>query len=135
MTEVTVTGEFQSPADTIWAVVRDFCGVGQWLPGIARIEAANQNKRRHVHLPDGKLIIEDEVFRDEAAMTLSYIIVEGPMPFADYKATMTVLPKGSGCQVRWVGRFTPKGPEEKVAKLAEAIYGSGLKALKRFVEP
>ena len=129
MLEVAVSAEFKSPATTVWAAVGDFCGIGKWLPGIQRVEAENGGKRRRVVLPDGQAVVEDEISRDEAGMSLSYRVVEGPMPFTDYVSTISVQSTANGSSVRWVGRFTPVGPEDKVARLVRGIYGSALKAL------
>ncbi|OGA02184.1 MAG: hypothetical protein A3I00_06710 [Betaproteobacteria bacterium RIFCSPLOWO2_02_FULL_64_12] len=133
MPEVSVTTEFKAPAATVWAAVGDFCGIGKWLPGIQRVEAENEGKRRRVVLPDGKAVVEDEVSRDEAAMSLSYRVVEGPMPFTGYVSTISVRPEASGCSVHWVGKFTPIGPEEKVARLVKGIYGSAMAGLKNYL--
>ena len=129
MSEVTVDTEFRTPAATVWMAVGDFCGIGKWLPGIQRVEAENEGKRRRVVLPDGQAVVEDEISRDEAGMSLSYRVVEGPMPFTDYVSTISDQSTGSGCSVRWAGRFTPIGPEDKVARLVKGIYGSALTAL------
>jgi len=133
MPEVSVKTEFKAPAATVWAAVGDFCGIGKWLPGIQRVEAENEGKRRRVVLPDGKAVVEDEVSRDEAAMSLSYRVVEGPMPFTGYVSTISVRPEASGCSVHWVGKFTPIGPEEKVARLVKGIYGSAMAGLKNYL--
>ena len=133
MSEVSVRTEFKSPAATVWAAVGDFCGIGKWLPGIQRVEAENQGKRRRVVLPDGKAVVEDEISRDEGAMSLSYRVVEGPMPFTAYVSTVSVQPRGSGCSVHWVGNFIPLGPEEKVARLVKGIYGSALNGLQDYL--
>ena len=133
MPEVSVRTEFKAPAATVWSAVGDFCGIGKWLPGIQRVEAENEGKRRRVVLPDGKAVVEDVISRDEAAMSLSYRVVEGPMPFTAYVSTISVQPEASGCSVRWVGKFTPVGPEEKVAHLVKSIYGSALMGLKHYL--
>lgn len=133
MSEVTVDAEFKTPAAKVWMAVGDFCGIGNWLPGIQRVEAQNDGKRRRVVLPDGQAVVEDEISRDESAMSLSYRVVEGPMPFTDYVSTISVRPARNGCSVRWAGRFTPVGPEEKVARLVQGIYGSALKGLRGYL--
>src|SRR3990172_9995606 len=133
MPEVSVKTEFKAPAATVWAAVGDFCGIGKWLPGIQRVEAENEGKRRRVVLPDGKAVVEDEVSRDEAAMSLSYRVVEGPMPFTGYVSTISVRPEASGCSVHWVGKVTPIGPEEKGARLGKGSDGSAMAGLKNYL--
>ena len=129
MLEVTVNAEFKTPAARVWMAVGDFCGIGKWLPGIQRVEAEHEGKRRRVVLPDGQAVVEDEIARDDAGMSLSYRVVEGPMPFTDYVSAISVHTTGSGCSVRWTGRFTPIGSEDKEARLVRGIYGSALKGL------
>lgn len=133
MSEVTVSAEFKTPAATVWMAVGDFCGIGKWLPGIQRVEAENEGKRRRVVLPDGQAVVEEEISHDEAAMSLSYRVVEGPMPFTDYVSLISVRSTGSGCSVCWAGRFTPVGPEDKVARLVKGIYGSALQGLHAYL--
>lgn len=131
VSEVSVSVEFKSSPAAVWAAVGDFCGIGKWLPGIDRVEAECNGKRRRVVLPDGGAVVEDETGRDEQAMHLSYRVVEGPMPFSDYTSTISVHPKESGCSVRWSGSFTPLGPEDKVSRLVRGIYASALKELQK----
>ena len=133
MLEVTVNAEFKTPAARVWMAVGDFCGIGKWLPGIQRVEAEHEGKRRRVVLPDGQAVVEDEIARDDAGMSLSYRVVEGPMPFTGYVSTISVRPEASGCSVHWVGKFTPIGPEEKVARLVKGIYGSAMAGLKNYL--
>lgn len=129
MAEVTVDFDFDQSAAALWAVVGDFCGIGDWMPGMERVEPENGGNRRRIVLPGGKVVIEDIVSRDDDKMTLTYRVVEAPMPFTDYVSTVSVQPRGDGCHVRWAGSFTPVGPEEKVVRLVRNLYGGGLKAL------
>ncbi len=129
MTDVAISAEFDRPATVVWAAVSDFCGVGRWLPGVVRVEAEDDGKRRRIILPDGGIVLEQEVARDESGMALSYTVIEAPMPFRDYRSTMLVQGAGDGCTVRWSATFTPVGPEDKVARLVGRLYEAGLQGL------
>ena len=133
MTEVSITADFDQPAEAVWAVVRDFCNVDRWLPGIERVEAEDGGRRRRIVLPDGKVVIEQEVARDEAAMALTYVVLDSPMPFTDYRSTMAVERAGRGCTVRWSASLVPLVAEDRVARLVGGLYRGGLKALADFL--
>jgi hypothetical protein len=74
-------------------------------------------------------VIEEETWRDEAGMMMSYKVIEAPMPFEDYVSSISVAAKGAGCRVDWTGDFTPIGDEDKVVKLVRRIYQVSLQAL------
>ena len=138
MTDVSTIVDFDRPAAVVWAAISDFCGIGRWLPGIARVEAEDGGKRRRIILPNGGVVVEQEVARDEAAMTLTYTVIEAPMPFKDYRSTMRVQSmgeRGERCSVRWSATFTPLDLEDKVARLVGALYNAGLRGLQKFVAP
>jgi hypothetical protein len=133
MTEVSISADFDQPAETVWAVVGDFCAVNRWLPGIERVEAEDGGLRRRIILPDGNTVLEQEVARDDAAMRLTYIVIESPMPFTDYRSTMAVERTGTGCTVRWSASLVPLAAEDKVVRLVGGLYRGGLKALGGFL--
>ena len=133
MTDVTVSADFQQPAELVWAQIRDFCGVDRWLPGIERVESEDEGKLRRIVLPDGKIVLEREVARDEGAMTLSYTVIESPMPFTDYRSTMKVQPTATGCTVSWSASLVPLAAEDKVVRLVNGLYRGGLKGLEGYL--
>ncbi len=129
MTDVSVSGNFDWPAAVLWATIGDFCGIDRWLPGIQRVEAEEAGKRRRIILPNGGVVLEQEVARDEANMLLTYTVIAAPMPFTNSRSTMCVESRGESCSVRWSATFTPIGPEDKVARLVGSLYNAGLKGL------
>lgn len=133
MTDVSVSDDFDRPAVVLWAAISDFCGIGRWLPGIQRVEAEDGGKRRRIMLPNGGVVLEQEVARDEATMSLTYSVIAAPMPFTNYRSTMRVESRGESCSVCWSATFTPTGPEDKVARLVGSLYKAGLKGLHSFV--
>lgn len=133
MTDVSTSIDFDRPAAVVWAAISDFCGIGRWLPGIERVEAEDGGKRRRIILPNGGVVVEQEAARDEAAMTLTYTVIEAPMPFTDYRSTMRVQSTGERCSVCWSATFTPLDREEKVTRLVGALYNAGLRGLQELV--
>lgn len=128
MTEVRVTQDFRASADEVWQRIRNFAGLGDWIPGL-KCEAVDGGKTRKVSLPTGEVVIESLELHDDANRTYGYTIVQGPQPVKDYHSTIKVEPKGTGSTVTWVGRFEPVGPEAVSKTLIEGIYRSCLGAL------
>jgi hypothetical protein len=133
MTDVSVRVDFDRPAAVLWATIGDFCGIDRWLPGIQRVESEDEGKRRRIILPNGGVVLEQEVARDEASMSLTYTVIAAPMPFTNYRSTMCVESRGERCSVCWSATFTPIGPEDKVARLVGSLYNAGLKGLHSLV--
>jgi hypothetical protein len=70
---------------------------------------------------------------DQSARSLSYSIVEGPMPVQNYLATIQVSPNGEGCRVDWSASFdAPDGvPAEALGNGVSGAYMGMLQALKQ----
>lgn len=122
----------QAPA-AVWAKVGDFNGLNNWHPAIAKseIESGTNNQVgavRKLTLGDGAVIREELVSRDDAAMSLSYKIVEGPLPVTDYLSSITVAADGEGSKVTWKGDFKAAAGAEpaKVVEVIGGIYQGGL---------
>lgn len=65
-----------------------------------------------------------------AKMTYAYTIVSGPLPVANYRSTISVLPDGGGSKVVWTGKYDAKGaPDADAKKAINGVYESGEKAL------
>ena len=74
---------------------------------------------------------------DDAGRSLSYSIIEGPMPTQNYLATIRVEETGANsCHGDWSASFDlPEGlTEAQIAPALEGAYGGALKALKPLVE-
>jgi enoyl-CoA hydratase/carnithine racemase len=98
------------------------------------VEAEDDGKRRRIVLPDGGVVLEQEIERDAGAMALTYGVIEAPLPFRNYRSTIQVAPAGDACAVRWSASFAPLGPEDKVARLVARLYEVGLDGLRRFLD-
>ena len=133
MAEISVNKELNASADDAWKVLADFGGMQRWAPGIedARNEGEGVGMVRILTMPGGAVMHERLESFDEAARTLSYSIVEGPMPLENYLATIQVTETAGGCRVDWGASFdAPEGiPADAIGKGVEGAYSGMLEAL------
>ena len=113
-----------SPEDA-WAVVGDFGGIG-WMPGIDDVTVDGDVRTIAMM---GIEIKEQLVSRDDATRTISYSIVDGPVPVESHQATITVHDAGGASRVTWEVSVAPEG-----AAMFKDIYQGSLAALKERLE-
>jgi NADPH2:quinone reductase len=130
----------EAPADRVWHLLRDFNAHRSWHPAIAasHIEADGQSDKvgavRAFTLRDGAFLREQLIALSDHDRSLTYCLLEAPIPLIDYVATMRVRPitDGDWSFVHWQSSFAP--PADRAAELAhlvaEDIYEAGFKALK-----
>ena len=127
--EVTKTGTFAaSPAD-LWAMVSDFGGLDKFIDAMDPYETVGEGLGAKRSIPmGGGMVVETLDALDDDARSLTYSIVESPLPFKDYSAVMTVSESGaSGSELTWTGTFEPAGAsKENAEKLAGNIYSGGI---------
>ena len=124
----TATAELAMTAapDAVWAVVRDFYGIGGWMPGIETCEADGDDRLIGMM---GMTIREHLVNLDEDAKALTYSITEGA-PVESHEATITVHDADGGSRVTWDVTATP----DDMTNLMQGLYQQALEALKTKVE-
>jgi carbon monoxide dehydrogenase subunit G len=118
--------EIGAPVDDVWAVAGDFGGIA-WMPGLDSVEVAGEDRTISM---GGMEIVERLVNRDEDAHTLTYKIVEGPVPVESHEATIAVVPAGDGSRVSWSVTTEP----DDAAAFLKDIYAGALQALKAKIE-
>jgi len=113
------------PADEVWAVVGNF-GELTWMPGVetCRLEGSDR-----VLGMFGMEITEREYKHDDAARTLTYGIVAGPVQVEKHEATITVTPKGDGSFVTW-----DVDTDDAMTEMMLKSYQGALEALKGQLE-
>lgn len=128
---VTETAKIDAAPADVWAAsAADFCGIAQFHPAIEKCELSDGGKTRTLSLKGGGTILEKQTAQRDGK-SYSYVIVESPLPVANYKSTFSVKGKGSSATVTWKGTFKAKGATEAEAKKTiDGIYTSGLAALK-----
>jgi hypothetical protein len=119
------------PADA-WAAIGDFCGIANWHPAVTTCELSEKDGAtyRTLTLKDGAKLLEKQVSFDAKAMSYSYTIEDGPLPVANYKSTLKVVPAGKGATIDWSGSFDAKGAlDADAVKTISGIYEGGVDAL------
>ncbi|WP_019633371.1 SRPBCC family protein [Actinomadura atramentaria] len=126
-------------ADEVWAYVRDF-GNAEWLPGLDTGVIEDGGPADRVGCVR-RLIGPGSVFRerltalDDAARSLSYEILECPLPIRAGRARLRVAPvTGTGqAFVEWQGVITADPADEEAMEktFAGGLYGGGLESLAR----
>lgn len=130
--EVTKSATIAAPPEKVWKTIGEFCGIGDWHPVVEKCEASEKGgkKLRTLSLKGGGTLVEEQTARDEKKMDYTYIILEGPLPVADYKSTIHVMKDGSGSKVTWKGDFKAKGaPDAKAEEVIGGVYEAGLKGI------
>jgi hypothetical protein len=119
-------------AATAWAGIGDFCGISAWHPAVEKCELSQKDGAtfRTLSLKGGGTILEQLVEQNDKAMTLTYTIIEGALPVANYKSTLKVVPKGDGAAYDWSGSFDAKGASDADAvKTINGVYAAGIDSL------
>jgi Polyketide cyclase / dehydrase and lipid transport len=129
MTYVGATVDIAASAESVWAKVGGFGTLADWLPVISASDLLDGGRARRVSTDAGVVAIERLVSYDEADRCYSYVMVDGPLPVADYRGTLRVQPIGDGMSSRleWSAGFTPVGiSEPEATQLIQGIFESGL---------
>jgi hypothetical protein len=129
-----------APIDEVWARVRDFNGLPDWHPGIAKseIEGGKPSDQigcvRSFYLGDGGHIRETLLAFSDHERSFTYDMQKGPMAWWNYVATMRLRPvtDGSRTYVEWSAEFDAK-PEDVdglVDLVTNGVFQGGFDALK-----
>jgi len=134
MTTVSLRQKFPVPAQMIWSTIGGFNTLPDWHPAIEKSDITKDDKGtvRTLHLVGGGTIVERLETVDEKERLYTYSILEGPLPVANYKATIRVLDDNGGCTVEWSSDFEASGvPESDASKVIRGIYEAGFENLKK----
>lgn len=116
----------------VWTAIGDFCGIGEWHSAVTACETTEEGgtTTRTLTLADGATLVEELVSRDDAAMTYTYRIIEGPLPVANYESTLAVEAAGEGSRITWNGTFDASGAtDEEASAVIGGIYDAGLQGI------
>lgn len=138
MPRVFVSSVVDAPAEKVWATIRCFDAVAEWLPFVksSPIEDGGDPARvgcvRVLTQTDGEVFREVLVALSDAERFYSYTFVGSPVPVRDHRTTLRVLPitDGDRAYVEWSSRFeiAPEH-EEQLVKLMNQNFLAGLRAL------
>ena len=118
--------DIESPPEKVWALIGDFGGIGDWMPGIDSCRVEGDDRILETL---GMTITEHLVSKDDAGRALTYSITDGA-PVESHEAVITVVPKGAGAHVTWAVEALP----DEMAALMATVYQQALDALKNHIE-
>ncbi|MFC4913808.1 SRPBCC family protein [Actinomadura gamaensis] len=126
-------------ADRVWAYLRDFGNLAEWMPGVDTgvIEDGGPSDRvgcvRRIIGPGDTVFRERLISLDDETRTYRYEVLECPLPVRRCRATLRVVPVTVTGEafVEWSAEFSANADdEEAMAKtLTIGIYATGLAAL------
>lgn len=134
MTIVSMKQKLPVPAQTLWMTIGGFNALPDWHPAVEKSELDEIDKGtvRTLHLVGGGTIIEKLENVDDKERLYTYSILEGPLPVANYTATIRVHDDNGGCTVEWASEFEPSGaPEGDATKVIRGIYEAGFENLRK----
>jgi hypothetical protein len=112
-------------ADDVWEKIGNF-GDLMWMPGIESCELDGDDRILGMF---GMRIVERQLARDEEGRSLTYGIVDGDMKPEVHRATITVMPAGSGSFVTW-----DVETDDAMVEVMQGAYTGALGALKEQLE-
>lgn len=134
MAKVSATTKLAVPASMVWEVIGNFHALPDWHPAVESSEKEEKDGEVHrrLNLAGGGTILEKLEHVDDKERLYTYSIISGPLPVANYEATLRVRDEGSGCSVEWSSEFEPSGaPEGDATAVIRQVYEAGFENLKR----
>lgn len=139
--DVSISRSYELSADPArtWSAVNDWGGAHKWHPAIEKTTltkgANNQvGTVRVLALKGGGEVTETLTAYSDADRSMSYTIDGGPLPVAQYRATIAVKPgKSGGSTLVWSSDFKAKEgtPDADAKKTIEGVYDLGGESLKK----
>lgn len=134
MTQVSMSTPVNAAPDQVWRLIGGFDAMPDWHPLITRSDASEGGRVRHLTLADGAVVVERLLSFSESDRAYGYAIIGGPIPVANYRATLRVAarPGQPGSVVEWASEFEPAGaPEADVVALIRGVFQAGFDQLGR----
>ena len=133
MSHAVVKKTVHAPVDAVWETLSQFGGIEEYVPAIVScvLEGSGLGARRTLVFGDGATVLEELVALDDRQRTLSYAILDSPLPFDDYLATIRVRETDAHhCEIEWSSTFQPEGaPEPDIVEMVQDIYNSAIRGL------
>lgn len=133
MAKVSMQSTFKISPEEVWKLVGQFNALPDWHPAVQSSRLEDDGRLRRLSLFGGGEIVERLEQIDEKDRLYRYSIVSGPLPVANYTATLRVRDDGKGNSVvEWSSEFDPAGAAEMDAvKMVQSVYQSGFDNLKK----
>ena len=133
MAKVSMQSPVGISADQVWELIGKFNALPEWHPAVSASKLEDGGKLRRISLLGGGEIVERLEKIDEGDRLYRYSIVSGPLPVANYTATLRVKDGKDGkAVVEWSSEFDPAGASEMDATAAvQEIYKTGFDSLRK----
>jgi hypothetical protein len=144
MTEAYWSSAYDVDPASLWAVIRRFDGLPDWHPDFRAsqiVEGSSEFEVGAVRIlttNDGAEFRERLAGLDDATRTLTYEILNSPLPLVNYRSQMQVLPISDTASslLIWRSSFDPTDgglPSEAAKSVAEGAYAPALAALHKYL--
>ena len=143
MVHVVRSTVLEAPVEAVWEIVRDFNGHDRWHPAVAtsQVERGRVTDQvgavRRFRLETGEELREQLLTLSDAEMSMTYCLLDTPIPLLNYVAHVRLIPVTDGDMTfwHWESRFdTPPGREAELQKqVGEEIYEGGFHAVRAFM--
>jgi uncharacterized protein YndB with AHSA1/START domain len=142
MARVHASSVIDAPIEQVWSRIRDFDGLPNWHPGIAKsnVEGGKPSDRvgcvRVLTLQNGAVIREQLLEMSDLGHHYSYSILESPLPVANYRGTLRLrrITDGNRTFAEWSASFDAN-PAEKQAEtedfISNGVFQGGFDALNK----
>jgi|SRR4051812_20941133 len=141
MPKVLVSTVINAPIERVWRTVADYNGLPAWMPGMKDSVIEDGKKPtelgavRKLGMQASKDLLRErlEVF-DPEAHTITYSVLQGPLPVKNIRTTMHLRPitDSYGTLGEWSTQFdTEPGKEEEGQQFMARVFGAGFRALKK----
>ncbi len=123
MPQVSVSSVIDAPAEKVWATIRRFDGVADWLPFVKSSPIEDGGDPTRVGCVRVLTQTDGEVFRE---------VLVSPVPVRNHRTTLKVLriTDGNRSYVEWSSRFEIDPEHEaQLADLMNRNFLAGLRAL------
>ena len=141
MPKVLVSTVINAPIERVWRTASDFNGLPACMPGMkdSSIEAGKKPTEvgavRQLAMAGTKDVLRERLEAlDEKTCTITYSVLEGPLPVKNIRTTMHLRPITDtyGTLGEWSTQFdTEPGKEAEGEQLMVRIFGAGFRALKK----
>ena len=133
MAKVSMHSAVNMGADELWKMIGQFNALPDWHPAVVTSKLEDGGKVRRLSIMGGAEIVERLEKIDDGDRLYRYSIVSGPLPVANYTATLRVKDDGKGkATIEWSSEFDPAGASETDASAAvQDVFKMGLDNLRK----
>ncbi len=133
MARVSMESPLNISADEVWELIGKFNALPDWHPAVTNSKLEDGGRIRRLSLFGGGEIVERLEQIEDGDRLYRYSIISGPLPVANYTATLRVKENGKGkAVIEWTGEFDPSGATEADATAAvQDIYKMGFDNLRK----